>query len=133
MSKVRLLTGLSVQWPISGLILSGEKTVETRTYPLAKSYLNQEMLIIETPGKRGAFQARVVAIVRFTNCFQYKNSREFYADIKRHHVSPKSDWAWNNKKPKWGWEIEIVKKFDSPIKPSKRVGIIYTKNLPIPE
>ena len=118
--------GINIQWPISELILSGEKTIETRTYPIPKKYLNQEMVFIETPGPKGKFKARVRAIIKFTNCFQYKSKKEFYADFKRHRVSKDSSWAWKEKS-KWGWEILVVKFVDGTFQNPK--GIIFTKEI----
>lgn len=128
--KKKTYTGLNIQYPISQLILSGEKTIETRTYPIPAKYLGQEMLMIETPGKTGKFKSRIVAIIRFDECFQYKNSKEFYKDVKRHCVTPDSTWAWSDEKPKWGWiinRIQVIqqKEIERPI------GIKYTCDLTV--
>lgn len=128
MSK-KIYTGINIQWPISELILSGKKTIETRTYPCPRHLLNEEILIIETPGKRGKFKARIVGIVKFTECFLYEDKKSFYRDIQRHQVDPKSEWAWTNK-PKWGWEIKLIKKFAIPLPCTKR-GITFRKGLEI--
>jgi hypothetical protein len=110
----RTYTGINIQWPITELILSGRKTIETRTYHIPEKYLNQEMLMVETPGKKGKFKARIVAIIKFTECFEYKNKKEFYKDSKNHCVTPDSEWAWLDKK-KFGWKIELIKKIATPI------------------
>ena len=120
-------TGINIQWPISQEILSGKKTIETRTYPLPQKYLNEEMLLIETPGPQGDFKARITAIIKFTDCFLYKSPREFYADYARHLVDKNSPWAWRDKS-KYGWKVEVIKE----VKPHRRCakkGIIYTKHL----
>ena len=124
-------TGINIQFPISKDILSGEKVIETRTYKLPKHYLNQEMAMIETPGKNGNFKARVVAIIRFTECFLYQNKEEFYLDIERHLVSKDSVWAWKEK-PKYGWKVEIVKIISPPVL-CTRHGIIYRTNIQLKE
>jgi hypothetical protein len=126
--KKKTYTGINIQYPISQLILSGEKTIETRTYPIPEKYLGQDMLMIETPGKTGKFKSRIVAIIRFDECFHYKNSKEFYKDTKRHCVTPDSAWAWTDEKPKWGWSLKI-KKIKTSILCSKKIGIRYTTNL----
>lgn len=121
------LPGINIQFPISQLILSGDKTVETRTYPLPANYVNQPLYLVETPGKEGKFASRVVAIVRFGEPFLYKNEEEFYADHKRHKVDPKSPWRWNEK-AKWGWPIlEVCKVKTSTLK--QRPGIKFTKQI----
>lgn len=124
-----LYTGINIQFPISEEILSGRKTVETRTYPIPQKYLNIEMILIETPGKSGGFKARAKAIIIFEKCFEYKNKNEFKKDYKRHLVDADSPWFWKDK-PKWGWEVKIVKIFDKDI-PVKQRGIVYRSNIKI--
>lgn len=130
MSK-RSLTGINIQFPISQLIVEGEKTIETRTYPIPEHYLGKELAIVETPGKSGHFKARVIGSVVFGQCFQYRSERDFYADEKRHRVSPDSPWKWAEDKPKWGWEIHKVTKLKKPVPAPKRRGIVYTKDIEI--
>lgn len=123
-------TGINIQWPISADIVSGEKTVETRTYPLPDRYKDVEMILIETPGKKGKFKSRITAIIKFTNCINYKDKTEFYKDKSKHLVTEDSEWAWKDKK-KYGWEVQIVKKFKEPIPFLQKKGIVYTKNITI--
>ena len=117
-----------MQWPISREILSGRKSIETRTYPLPAKYLNQDMLLIETPGTQGNFKSRITAIIRFTNCFKYKNPAAFYADYARHRVAKDSPWAWQDK-PKWCWKVEVVRAVDPPRIFAGRKGIVYTREI----
>jgi hypothetical protein len=121
-------TGINIQFPISQEILSGKKTVETRTYQLPQKYLNTDILMIETPGKLGNFKSRIVALIRFTRCIAYSSKKDFYADNCRHKVTPESPWAWKDK-PKFGWEVTVVKSFEKPISLSQRKGIVFTNNI----
>ena len=121
-------TGINVQYPISQMIFSGKKTIETRKYPIPPNYLNQEMLLVETPGKVGRFKSRVIAIIKFTKCFQYHTKNEFYSEISKHCVSKDSEWAWDNGE-KWGWNVEVIKQLDEYVPLNKRIGIKYTKNI----
>ena len=127
MSK-KTYTGINIQWPISNEIISGNKIIETRTYPIPSNYLNKEMLLIETPGKSKSFKSRIVAIVKFTNCKEYKNQDDFYKDYPKHLVDKNSPWAWGGKK-KYGWEVKIIKIFTPPIEYLGKKGIVYTKNI----
>ena len=120
-------TGINIQFPISSDILSGKKTIETRTYPIPKAYLGVTMLVVETPGPKGKFKSRIVAKIRFSECFLYSSKKHFYGDSKKHLVTPESPWAWADK-PKWGWVINFVEVLAEPVKPGK-IGIRYTKNL----
>jgi hypothetical protein len=127
MSKKKY-TGINIQAPISRHIISGEKTIETRTYPLPEKYLNQEMLLIETPGSSNDFKSRIIAIIKFTECFKYESKEKFYKDINKHLVSKDSPWAWKDK-AKYGWKVEIIKSFPLPKIVTSQKGIIYTKDL----
>ena len=129
--EMKSLTGINIQFPISKMILEGSKIIETRTYPIPKQYIGQEMVLVETPGKDGKFKSRAVAIVKFGPSFKYNSKAEFYADSVRHRVTPDSPWAWNAKKGKWGWPLEVVRKFEQPLSIHKRLGIKYTKNLEV--
>jgi len=122
--------GINIQYPISQLIVSGKKTIETRTYPIPAKYLNHEMALIETPGKTGKFKARVIAIIRFTDCIQYKNKKEFYADVDKHCVTTDSVWAWKDKE-KWGWNVKIVNVIEKPVSITQPKGIVFTKNITV--
>jgi hypothetical protein len=127
--KKKTYAGINIQFPISKLILSGEKTIETRTYPIPEKYIGKEMLMIETPGKVGKFRARIVAIIKFEDSFQYTNKWEFYKDQSRHKVTQNSTWAWTRAKKKWGWPVRVVKKLKMPIAITKRIGIKYTNEI----
>lgn len=126
-----ILTGINIQFPISQLIIEGKKTIETRTYPIPENYINQEMALVETPGKSGKFKSRVIAVIKFGPSFQYKNKKVFYTDTPKHCVTSDSIWAWDDKKPKWGWPVKVIVILKNPIPLNKRSGIQYTKNISI--
>lgn len=121
-------TGINIQWPISQLILNGKKTIETRTYPIPKKYIGKNMLLIETPGKMGKFNARIAGIIKFEDSFCYKSKKDFLRDVSQHFVDEDSNWAWTDK-TKWGWPVTLVKRFAKPIPINKRIGIRFTKDL----
>lgn len=129
----RLYRGINIQHPISELILSGLKTIETRRYPTPEWLVGEEVIMIETPGKRGKFKQRMVAKITFGESFKYTSSNEFYKDKDRHHVTKNSEWAWDPEKGKWGWPIINLKVFAAPIPTSKRGGIVYAKDLELPK
>lgn len=127
--KQREYVGINVQYPISELILSGKKTIETRKYPIPSDYVGKDMILIETPGRSGKFKARMRAIIVFSECFKYKSKRAFYDDVDRHTVTRDSEWAWNNKEEKWGWTVRVKKVFKEPLPLQKRSGIKYSKGI----
>jgi hypothetical protein len=120
-------TGINIQWPISDLIISLKKTIETRTYQIPTKLIGKELLLIETPGKTKEFKSRIRGIIVFNDCFKYETPEEFYLDSHMHCVLPDSLWAWKDI-PKYGWRI-------SSFRPTKIIelhcqkGIIYTHNL----
>ena len=124
--KKRLLPGINIQHPISRLILSGEKTVETRTYPVPSKYIGRPIALIETPGPSGDFSARVIALVEFGQSFEYQTEREFYADTKRHRVDKSSPWRWATGKPKFGWPVRVIERINPPVAPPKKRGIVFS-------
>ena len=123
-------TGINIQFPISQLIVDGKKKIETRTYPIPEKYLNQEMLLIETPGKEGKFKSRINAIIKFTKCFQYKTKKEFYSHSDKHCVTKDSIWAWGDG-DKWGWKVEVIKEISPPLPYLGKKGIKFTLNIKI--
>jgi hypothetical protein len=127
----RTYTGINIQHPISQMILSGEKTIETRKYPIPKHLKNLDLVIIETPGPSGKFEARMIGFVKFGESFEYKNRNDFYKDTKKHCVTPDSIWKWKKNDKKYGWPIIEVCPFGHAIPAPKKKGIKYTKNIRI--
>lgn len=126
--KTKKYTGINIQYPISTLILSGKKTIETRTYPMPTKYIGQSLLLIETPGPSGKFKAQVVAIIKFNESFKYLNKVDFYNDYEKHFVDKNSPWHWTEK-GKWGWPILELKILKKPILAPNKKGIIFTSNI----
>ncbi len=123
-----VLPGINIQFPISELILSGDKIIETRTYPLPTEYENKRLYFVETPGKKGKFKSRVVAVIIFEKSFKYQSKTAFSKDKDLHKVYPNSEWDWKDK-PKWGWPIKSVKKLPKAITLSQQKGIRFTKRI----
>lgn len=121
--------GINIQYPISELIISKRKTIETRTYPIPKHYVGKDMVLIETPGKQGKFKARMIALIRFGDSFEYKSKLAFYRDTKNHCVTADSIWAWQDGVPKWGWPVEVIRVFSKPLPLQKRAGIKFSKGI----
>lgn len=133
MAKINI-PGINIQAPWSQLILSGEKTIETRTYPLPAHLIGKELAIIETPGTARRFKRRVIGTVVFGESFQYSDAKRFYADSRLHLVKPDSEhftWKDAQGKRKWGWPILRVKRLDASIPNTFRAGIVFSKKVPI--
>ena len=128
MPKKNNYTAINIQYPISQKIIYGEKKIETRKYALPNKYLDKELLLMETPGKTQQFKSRIIAIIKFTECFQYQNKKQFYAQENLHCVSKNSDWAWQEGE-KWGWRVEVIKIIQPAITFLGKKGIVYTNNI----
>lgn len=123
------MTGLNVQAPWASLLINGQKSVETRSYPLPKKYIGEELALVETPGKNGQFKSRIIGIITFSHSFRYPNEQAWKNDYARHGVSSESlMYSWDNK-PKYGWVVSNINKFDEPIPVSKKKGIVFTTGI----
>jgi hypothetical protein len=123
------VTGLNIQVPWSTLLINGEKSVETRSYPLPKKYEGVELALIETPGKYGRFKSRIIGTITFSHSFQYPDKQSWIDDYNRHKVQELDEfYSWNPNKPKHGWVVTNIRKFAEPIVAPTQKGIVFTKN-----
>lgn len=123
------MTGLNIQIPWSTLLINGTKSVETRSYPLPKKYVGEKLALVETPGKSGSFKSRIIGEITFSHSFKYPDEQAWKDDYLRHGVSC-SDlmYSWDNK-PKYGWVVSDITKYDEPIEVKKKKGIIFTGDI----
>lgn len=124
------MTGINIQTPWSELIISGTKSVETRSYSLPEKYVGEELALVETPGKHGRFKARIIGTITFSHSFKYPDQKAWEEDYNRHCVEMDDpNFGWKTNKPKYGWVVSKIKKFKQPIEVSQRKGIIFTTGL----
>jgi hypothetical protein len=127
------MTGFNVQMPWSRFLIDGNKSVETRSYPLPTKYEGVELALIETPGKYGDFKSRIIGTITFSHSFEYPDKQSWKDDYNRHKVETGDEFFdWNPNKSKYGWVVSDVKKFDEPIPAPRKKGIIFTKNCQVP-
>lgn len=128
------MTGVNIQYPWSHNLINGLKCVETRSYPIPEKYIGETLALIETPGKRKDFKAKIIGTITFSHCFKYQDKSEWLDDHHRHKVGENDpDFGWKENKPKYGWVVSNVTKFKKPIDPPKRRGIIFTRHCNILE
>lgn len=121
------MIGLNIQAPWSILLINGQKSVETRSYRLPQRLEGVELAIIGTPGKSAKFKSRIIGTITFSHSFKYPDKESWKGDYQRHRVEEDDrDYGWNENKPKYGWAVSDIKKFEKPIDPPKRRGIIFT-------
>lgn len=124
------MTGLNIQTPWSELLINEVKSVETRSYPLPEKYVGEEIALIETPGRYGRFKARIIGTITFSHSFKYPDQRAWQDDHNRHCVTVDDPaYNWKEDKPKYGWVVSKVTKFDKPLDIRKRRGIIFTSGI----
>ena len=124
------MTGINIQTPWSELLINEVKSVETRSYPLPEKYVGEEIALIETPGRYGRFKARIIGTITFSHSFKYPDQRAWQDDYNRHYVAVDDPiYNWKDDKPKYGWVVSKVTKFDKPLDIRKRKGIIFTSGI----
>ena len=120
------MTGINIQTPWSNMLINGVKTVETRKYPLPQKYVGETLALIETPGKSRSFKSRIIGTIVFSHSFKYPDEQCWKNDYNRHRVSESCHFYNWDDKPKYGWVVSQVTKFDKPVDIRKRKGIIFT-------
>lgn len=132
MSK-RSIPGINIQFPWAQLLVSGDKKIETRSYPLPKKFVGVELAVIETPGKRGKkngiANARIIGTITFSSSKLYKNKAVWLADYKLHLVDENDEnFSFSSVKPKYGWLVAKVTRLKCPAAPPSSRGIIFAKD-----
>lgn len=124
------MTGVNIQTPWSQLLINGDKSVETRTYALPEKYIGETLALIETPGRYGRFKARIIGTITFSHSFKYPDQKAWQDDYNRHCVAVDDPvYNWKDDKPKYGWVVSKVTKFEEPLDIRKRKGIIFTSGI----
>lgn len=126
------LPALNVQRPWAMHIVSGKKSIETRTYPLPRSYIHRPILLIETPGSVKRAPSRIIGVVIFGEPFQYRDKESFDNDQLKHLVKPGDDFYWTSKSKKWGWPVVKRLTYSYAVPTAARRGIVYTREVPVP-
>ena len=125
------IPGVNIQWPWSSLIVSGQKTVETRSYKLPEKYIGKKLAIIETPGPRGKKEAgiskaRIIGTVVFSGSFLYRTRAEWVADFDRHCVEiGNHQFEFDKNHEKWGWIVAEVVSFKNQKPAPVKRGIVF--------
>ena len=129
---VRCLLGINIQRPWARMILEGLKTLELRGHPL-KSYLNEDLWLIGTSGRRRegeSFETQIIGITRFDSHVRYTNWEQFEADAMAHRQEPRR-WlqlAWKNGTTAiYGWRVASVQTLQFAQDPLAIKGVIVSK------
>ena len=128
------LPGINIQWPWSELLLSGKKSIETRSYALPKKFIGVELAVIETPGPRGKKEAgiekaRIVGTIVFSESFPYTSKSQWKKDFGRHRVDVEDpQYSWEKRSAVFGWKVASVKRLKQPKPPPLKRGIVFAKD-----
>jgi hypothetical protein len=129
----KIIPGINIQWPWSQLLLTGKKTIETRSYPLPEKYKNVELAVIETPGlngrrESGILKARIIGTITFSGSIRYSTKAEWLRDQDQHLVPRDSNlFRFSSEKDKWGWVVKEYKSFRHHKQPSLKRGIVFAR------
>ena len=139
LGEIRCLRGINIQRPWARKILNGVKSIEARRYPL-RSYLNEDLWVIETPGSRGrddTFESRIIGIVRFGADFRYETLAQWHADEAAHCIGRGSPFDWSGPAPDsgpvgkaknmYGWRVASVTTLVESQPPPEVKGMIGCK------
>lgn len=106
---------ISIREPYDDWILSGRKTIETRTMRMPEKYLNQPIGIY-VPEKR-----KIVGTIEVVGQVTYPNVEKFRADYDKHLVAPGSAY---DIKP-GGKKVGLLLRFPKRIAPKSPRGRVY--------
>ncbi len=104
----------------SELLLSGEKTIETRNTNKLKSLVGKPVALIRT----GVGKAHIVGFIMLGEPIVYNTLAEFRADEHRHRVRAGSPFDFKEKK--YGYPVKVLHKLEEPL-PVDSIGIVSRK------
>lgn len=126
--------GLEMQQPYSEFVLNGQKSIESRAYPLPEALIDVKIEILQSEkgqdrvssvpdrvilqkssDNNSSIQSPLKRIgwVKFAKCIQYKSRERFEADREKHLVDPNSGYSWNDDRPMYGWVVGSYQKQDA--------------------
>jgi predicted transcriptional regulator len=112
------------------LIVSGQKSIETRRSRSLDNLIGNRVKIVRTTGKGD--EARVIGEVTVGEPIQYKTRAEFAKDYDKHLVDEDSDFAFQDG-GKFGYPMINPERYDTPYPMPKRKGIVYTREVGGPD
>ncbi|HEY7492302.1 MAG TPA: hypothetical protein VIH59_14485 [Candidatus Tectomicrobia bacterium] len=132
-SRTVTLPGINIQAPWAQALVSGQKVIETRFYPMPEKWVCRPLVLLETPGKAGRFKQRIAGVVIFGPSWCYADKAAFARDGARHLVDPNDpQFGWREAgKPKWAWPVQWVEAYQQPLPPGFRAGIRYARAVEI--
>ena len=119
---------LEIQPPYGNLILSGQKSVETRRYPLPKELIGHKIYLfgknsVGTDGissiqdqiLEGQVDLKIWGQVIFSEIFMYETKEQWDNDRLLHRVGESSVYDWSNESVVWGWRVTMAECWQDPL------------------
>ena len=125
---MKTVIGLNIREPYATLIATGQKWLETRTYPFPEHLLDTEIAIVAT----GGGPAKVIGSMEVWFCNQYESEDQFRLEFPHHLVARGSEFDWSDDKPKYRWYINQARFFSEHIDAPSRTGMIWRNDCQIP-
>ena len=100
---------LTIKSPWDSLIVSGEKTLETRGQPLPEKHIGKTLVL-----KNEKHES--VGEVVFSGSREIKTQEEFDSLEDQHKVGKDSQFGFGSRKRTYVWEVQSYKKYDTPQK-----------------
>ena len=127
-SGVDSLPGLNVQEPWASLLLSGKKTIETRTYPCTSAYLLRPIGIVATR-RQELPKSCLIGLVTIEENIEFDSLEKFRAFEHEHLVAAGSQFDWKRERPKWGWRLTVLALVAPTVVALPKRGIVWTKEI----
>jgi len=121
--------GLEVQQPWAQMLLSGQKTVETRAYPLPAALIGRPLYVVESGSgvarksslpdqvPAGHASLRICGTATFKASDEYPSRAAWLADEAEHCVPADSPYAMqdDHTNPVYAWRVEAVVALETPL------------------
>ena len=122
------MRSINIREPFATLIVSGQKTVETRRYALPLHVRGERVAVVATHG-RGGPRAVIVGTVVFDSCEKYDDHEAWLAAADKHFVTNESQYRYEHSRPTFGWSISEARRLIKPVPAPTRRGIIFTNHI----
>jgi len=83
--------------------------------------------VIETPGKEGKFETRVVGVIRFLYSERYCSLADWHHDVDKHLCREGTEYEWDGVSKIYGWKIIKAVRIKEPfLATGIKRGIVYS-------
>jgi hypothetical protein len=103
--------------PYGGMILKGDKTIETASHSLPERYKGEWVAIYEP------LTGALIGEVKFSDSKKYTDALMFNEDVHLHLINKGDDFHIDHyKNGRYGWVVSGVRQYDAPIPTTPNKG-----------